>query len=424
MTLLLLGAFAALLLLGVPIAFAMIGSALLVIAIEGFPLSIFAQRVSSGIQSFPLLAVPLFILAGNLMNESGMSERLFAFARALIGHIRGGLAHVNIVASVLLSGISGSSIADCAAVTRVFVPEMQKAGFSRGFSIALTASSATLAPIIPPSILMVIYGWQANVSIGDMFVAGILPGLLIAALLLGLSGVLAKVRNFPRDDAFSGARLWREFKRAVWALLLPVVIVGGFRAGIFTATEVAAMAAAYALLVGLVIYRTLSPRHLVDALTSTAKDTAAILMLVAAAAPFAWILGINQAPQVILGFVTSITSDPLAILLIINLMLLVLGMFMETLAIIIILVPILLPLVNSIGVDLVHFGIIRILNLLIGQLTPPVGVLMFVACSIARAPMSEFLREGWPFLIALVVALGLIILIPDLSLTLPNLLKG
>lgn len=419
MTLLLL-VFAGLMLTGVPIAFAMLGSSLLVIWLEGLPLSIFAQRVSSGVQSFPLLAIPLFILTGNLMNQSGMSERLFAFARALVGHLRGGLAQVNVLGSIFMSGVSGSSLADCAATTRVFVPQMEKAGFSRGFSVALTAASATLAPIIPPSILLIIYGWQANISIGDLFIAGIVPGLFIGSVLLSLCVVLARIKGFKAGAPFQKSLLWATFKRAVWALLLPILIVGGFRAGIFTATEVAAVAAVYALIVGLVIYRTLGGRDILEALISTGKDTASILILVAAASPFAWILALYQAPQLMLGLITGISDNPLVVLLLLNLLLLVVGMFMETLAIIIILVPILLPLLKSFGIDLTHFGIIMVFNLLIGQLTPPLGVLMFVSCSIARLRMGTFLVEVWPFLLALTAALLVITFVPFLSLGLVN----
>lgn len=413
---LLLVVFAVLLLVGMPIAFAMLGSALLVIWLEGFPLSIYAQRVTSGIQSFPLLAIPLFILTGNLMNQSGMSERLFDFARALVGHVRGGLAQVNVLGSVFMSGVSGSSLADCAATTRVFVPQMERAGYSRGFSVALTAASATLAPIIPPSILLIIYGWQANISIGDLFIAGIVPGLFIGAVLLGLCVVMARIKGFAAGDPFDRSVLRSTFRRSAWALLLPVLIVGGFRAGVFTATEVAAVAAVYALVVGLVIYRTLGWPEILEALVSTGKDTAAILVLVAAASPFAWILALNQAPQMMLGLITGISDHPLVVLLLLNVLLLVAGMFMETLAIIIILVPILLPLLNSLGIDLIHFGIIMVFNLLIGQLTPPLGVLMFVSCSIARVRMGTFLVEAWPFVLALAAALLIITFVPVLSL--------
>lgn len=415
--------FAALMLIGVPIAFAMLGSALLVIWLEGFPLSIYAQRVSSGVQSFPLLAIPLFILTGNLMNQSGMSERLFDTARALVGHVRGGLAQVNVVSSVFMSGVSGSSLADAAATTRVFVPQMERAGYSRGFSVALTASSATLAPIIPPSILLIVYGWQANISIGDLFIAGILPGLFIGTILLALVALMARLKGFETGPPFRRSVLWGSFKRSAWALLLPVLIVGGFRAGIFTATEVAAVAAVYALIVGVVIYRTLGPRSIIAALTSTAKDTASILILVAAASPFAWILALNQAPQLLLGLITGMSENLLIVLLLLNLLLLVVGTFMETLAIIIILVPILLPLLRTMGIDLTHFGIVMIFNLLIGQLTPPLGVLMFVSCSIARLRMGLFLAEIWPFLLALLAALLVITFVPAMSLGLVQALR-
>lgn len=420
---LLLVTFAVLMLIGMPIAFAMLGSAALVIWLEGFPLSIFAQRVSSGVQSFPLLAIPLFILAGNLMNQSGMSERLFDFARALVGHVRGGLAHVNVIGSVFMAGVSGSSLADCAATTRVFVPQMERAGYARGFSVALTAAAATLVPVIPPSILLIIYGWQANISIGDLFIAGIVPGLFIGAVLLGLCAIIARIKGYESTGTFRKSVLWETFKRAIWALLLPIIIVGGFRAGVFTATEVAAVAAIYALVVGLVIYRTLNLSHMIEALIATGKDTASILILVAAASPFAWILALEQAPQLMLGLITGISDNPIVVLLLLNLLLLVVGMFMETLAVIIILVPILLPLLNSLGIDLIHFGIIMIVNLLIGQLTPPVGVLMFVACSIARVRMGTFLIEVWPFLLALLVALAVITLVPALSLGLVQALR-
>ena len=243
-----------------------------------------------------------------------------------------------------------------------------------------------------------------------------MPGLFIGTVLLALCAIMARIKGFKAGDAFRSDVLWKTFKRAGWALLLPVLIVGGFRAGVFTATEVAAVAAVYALVVGLVIYRTLAWRETLAALVSTGKDTASILILVAAASPFAWILALYQAPQMMLGLITGISDNPLVILLLLNLLLLVVGMFMETLAIIIILVPILLPLLKTIGIDLTHFGIIMVFNLLIGQLTPPLGVLMFVSCSIARLRMGTFMAEIWPFLLALTAALAVITFVPALSL--------
>jgi C4-dicarboxylate transporter DctM subunit len=407
---------------GTPIAIAMIASASLVIWLEGIPLTIVAQRVFAGLQSFPLLAVPLFTLAGSLMNESGISERLFGFTRALVGHIRGGLAQTAIIGNVFLSGISGSSVADCAATTRVLVPPLVASGYGRGFGAALATSAATLGPIIPPSILMVLYAWQANVSLGSLFIAGLIPGVVMAGAMATVIAILARVRGYPTSGAFSGTVLWREFKRAFWALMMPVIIIIGFRMGVFTATEIAGIAALYALLIGLFVYRSLTLTKIPSILVNTARETAIILMIAGAAAPFSWILGIEQAPQQVVAAVTSITSEPWAVLLILNIALLLAGMVMETLAIMIILVPILIPLLTSLEIDLVHFGIVLLVNLVLGQVTPPVGVLLFVSMTIAKVSMSAILKEIWPFLIALILALGLITYVPAISLWLPTVL--
>lgn len=404
------------LLVGVPTAYALAASAIAVIWLEGIPLTIAVQRMIAGVQSFPLLAIPLFILAGTLMNASGISERLFALTGSLVGHIRGGMAYVNVLTNVFMSGISGSSLADCAATTRVFVPQMVRHGYDKGFSVGLTASAAVLAPIIPPSILLVIYGWQANVSIGDLFVAGIVPGLVIATALVVTVAIMTRRRGFGRGAAFSARALRQTFFQASWALLMPVIIIVGFRMGIFTATEVAAIAAAYAFLVGLLIYRTLKVAELPGVFASAARDTSSILVIAATAAPFGWILSIGQAPQQLLSFLTGFSDSPMLILLLINVILLVLGTFMETLVLIIILVPILLPLIETLGIDPVHFGIVMIINLVIGQLTPPLGVLMYVTCGISGTSIAQFMRAIRPFLIALILALLAITYIPALAL--------
>lgn len=405
-----------LLLVGVPTAYALAASAIAVIWLEGIPLTIAVQRMTAGVQSFPLLAIPLFILAGTLMNASGISERLFALTGALVGHIRGGMAYVNVLTNVFMSGISGSSLADCAATTRVFVPQMIKHGYDKGFSVGLTASAAVLAPIIPPSILLVIYGWQANVSIGDLFVAGIVPGLVIATALVVTVAVMTRLRGFGRGAAFSAGKLRDAFFDASWALLMPVIIIVGFRMGIFTATEVAAIAAAYAFLVGVFVYRTLKVLELPRVFASAARDTSSILVIAATAAPFGWILSIGQAPQQLLSFLSGYSDNPMLILLLINIILLVLGTFMETLVLIIILVPILLPLIETLGIDPVHFGIVMIINLVIGQLTPPLGVLMYVTCGISGTSIGQFMRSIKPFLVALIIALLAITYIPALAL--------
>ena len=420
---LLLCVFVALLLLGMPIGFAMLGSSMLVIGLEGIPVSVVAQRVATSVQSFPLLAVPLFTLAGSLMNESGISERLFNFTRAFVGHIRGGLAQTAIVGNVFLSGISGSSVADCAATSRVFVPQLTQAGYGQGFAAAVCAAAATLGPIIPPSILMVIYAWQANVSLGDLFIAGLIPGLIMALAMMLVIGITAHYRGFPKDAGFSGQRLWHAFKEALWALAMPILILLGFRMGVFTATEIAAVACAYSLVVGLFVYRTLTLKGLPEILLTTGRETAAILVIAAGAAPFGWILGVEQAPQHVAELLTSISREPWVILLILNIALLIAGMFMETLAIMIILVPILIPLLTDLQINLLHFGIVLLVNLVIGQITPPVGVLMFVASSVSKTHLGLIVKEIGPFVFALIAALALLTYVPGLSTWLPEVLK-
>jgi tripartite ATP-independent transporter DctM subunit len=420
---LLLCVFVGLLLFGVPIGFAMLGASMLVIGLEGIPVSVVAQRVATSVQSFPLLAVPLFTLAGALMNESGISERLFNFTRAFVGHIRGGLAQTAIVGNVFLSGISGSSVADCAATSRVFVPQLTQAGYGQGFAAAVCAAAATLGPIIPPSILMVIYAWQANVSLGDLFIAGLIPGVIMAVAMMLVIGITAHRRGFPKDATFGVDKLWHAFKEALWALAMPILILVGFRIGVFTATEIAAVACAYSLFVGLFVYRTLSWKGLPAILLTTGRETAAILVIAAGAAPFGWILGVEQAPQQVAQLLTAISKEPWVILLILNIALLVAGMFMETLAIMIILVPILIPLLNELQINLVHFGIVLLVNLVIGQITPPVGVLMFVASSVSKTHLGLIVKEIGPFVLALIGALMLLTYVPQLSIWLPQYLK-
>jgi tripartite ATP-independent transporter DctM subunit len=402
----------------------MMGSAALSILVEGIPLSVVAQRVVTGVQSFPLLAIPLFVLAGSLMNESGISERLFAFTRAFVGHIRGGMAQTAIVGNVFLSGISGSSVADCAATTRVFVPQLVKAGYGQGFGAALCAACATLGPIIPPSILMVVYAWQANISLGDLFWAGIVPGLAMALGMILMTAVIAARRQYPKDAAFSLPNLWVQFRHAFWALMMPVLILYGFRMGVFTATEIAGVAALYALVVGMFLYRSLKWSQIPQILLKTAMETAVILLIVAAAAPFSWILGVEQAPQLIAEGIKSATSSPWMVLLLLNVVLLVLGCFMETIAIMIIMVPILLPVLQSFGIDLTHFGIVLLVNLVIGQITPPVGVLLFVSSSVSGTKLRELVAEVMPYLFALIVVLLVLTYVPQLSLWLPAALKS
>lgn len=412
-------AFVLLLAIGLPIALAMIGSSLLVIGLDGTPLSVVAQRVVTGVQSFPLLAVPLFTLAGSLMNDSGISERLFAFTRTFVGQIRGGLAQSAIVGECFLSGITGSSVADCAALSRVFVPQLTKAGYGSGFGAALVASSATLGPIIPPSILAVIYAWQASISLGGLFWAGVFPGLVMALAMMLLTSYIAHKRQFPKDQPFA----WRRFKtatrEAAWALFMPVLVLGGFWMGVVTATEIGGLAVAYSLIVGMFVYRTLTWPQIPKILLQTAKETAVILLIVAAASPFSWFLGVEQAPQLVLNLITHTTDKPWVVLLLLNILMLFLGCFMETIAIMIILVPIAIPVLNLYHIDLTHFGIVLLINLTIGQLTPPVGVLLFVSSSITKVPFGVIVREVLPYILVLVLSLMVLTYVPWVTLWLP-----
>jgi tripartite ATP-independent transporter DctM subunit len=334
------------------------------------------------------------------------------------------MAQAAIVGNVFLAGISGSSVADCAATTRVFVPQLVKAGYGQAFGAAICAACATLGPIIPPSILMVVYAWQANIALGDLFWAGVVPGLAMAGGMILVTAVIAARRQYPKDAAFSLARLGKEFRHAFWALMMPVLILFGFRMGVFTATEIAGVAAAYALIVGVFIYGSLKWSQVPEILLTTAKETAVILFIVAAAAPFSWILGIEQAPQLIAEAIKSATSSPWAVLLLLNVVLLVLGCFMETIAIMIIMVPILLPVLQSFGIDLTHFGIVLLVNLVIGQLTPPVGVLLFVSGAVSKTRLAPLIREVVPYLAALIAVLMILTYVPGLSLWLPHALKS
>ena len=303
------------------------------------------------------------------------------------------------------------------------MPQLTQAGYGQGFAAAVCAAAATLGPIIPPSILMVIYAWQANVSLGDLFIAGLIPGLIMALAMMLVIAITAHRRGFPKDAGFSGQRLWHAFKEALWALAMPILILVGFRMGVFTATEIAAVACAYSLIVGLFVYRTLTWKGLPEILLTTGRETAAILVIAAGAAPFGWILGVEQAPQHVAELLTSISREPWIILLILNIALLIAGMFMETLAIMIILVPILIPLLTELQINLLHFGIVLLVNLVIGQITPPVGVLMFVASSVSKTHLGSIVKEIGPFVFALIAALALLTYVPGLSTWLPGVLK-
>ncbi|MDO5090920.1 MAG: TRAP transporter large permease [Cardiobacteriaceae bacterium] len=411
-----------LLIIGVPVAVSLAGASLLFVLLSGkVPDIAVPHRMINGIDSFPLLAIPFFIFAGALMNTAGITARIFDFAKALMGWMRGGLAHVNVGASIVFSGMSGAAVADAGGLGMIEIRAMRDAGYDEEFSVGITAASSTIGPIIPPSLPLVIYGVMASASVGQLFAAGLVPGLLMGAALMLMIAVMARRRGYQRDAAFAWTTLGHTFKRAFLSLLTPVLIVGGIASGAFTPTEAAVAAVVYALFLGLVVYRTLSWRRLVEVSMETIETTAVILFIVSAAAIFAWILTSNQVPQKAAALLGGFADSRVAVLVAINLVLLVVGCFMETIAAITILVPVLLPLAVGVGVDPVHFGIIMVLNLMIGLLTPPVGMVLYVLSRVANIRFERCMRGTMPFLIPLFACLLLVTFVPALSLWLPTL---
>ena len=413
---------AILLIFGVPIAVALGLASLAYIMIEGLPDVVLIHNMINGIDSFPLLAIPFFILAGHLMNTGGITARIFAFARAMVGWMNGGLGHVNVGASVIFAGMSGAAVADAGGLGNVEIKAMRDAGYDTDFSVGITAASSTIGPIIPPSLPLVIYGVMASASIGELFIAGLIPGLLMAGSLMVMVAWYAKQRNYPRDARFELCRLWHTFKGAFLPLLTPAIIVGGIVTGAFTPTEAAVAAASYALFLGLVVYRSLTWRHLVRVSMDTIVTSGAILMIVASAAVFAWILTANQVADILGDALLGLTTNKHMLLLIMMLIVLAIGLFMETIAAITILVPVLLPIAVSVGVDPVHLGIILILNLMLGLLTPPVGMVLFVLSEVSGVKFERCVAATLPFLVPLITVLLALTFIPELTLWLPSLI--
>ena len=411
-----------LMLLRVPIAVALGVSSLGYVLIEGLPPVLLVHNMINGMDSFPLLAIPFFIMAGGLMNSAGITTRIFRFARSVVGWMHGGLGHVNVGASIIFAGMSGAAVADAGGLGAIEIKAMREAGYDDDFSVGVTAASSTIGPIIPPSLPLVIFGVMASVSIGELFVAGIIPGLLMAMALMGMVWFLSRKRNYPRDTAFSIRNVWTSFVGAFLPLMTPAIIVGGIVTGAFTPTEAAVCAAAYAIVLGMVVYRTLNVKKLLAVSLETIETTASILIIVGTATVFAWILTANQAPQLFADTLLGLTDNRYLILLMIMLVVLIIGLFMETIAAISILVPVLLPVATQIGVDPVHLGVIVILNLMIGLLTPPVGMVLFVLSKVSHVPFERCVKATMPFLVPLIGVLLLLTFIPELTLLLPELI--
>lgn len=414
--------FAVLVAIEMPVAFAMGLSSIVTIAItQPIPLSIVVQRMGTGLDSFVLIAIPLFVLAGHLMNRAGIAERIFAFADALVGHLRGGLAHVNVVASMIFAGMSGVAQADAAGLGVVEVNAMRREGYDPAFAAAVSASSAIIGPIIPPSVIMVVYAVLVQVSVADLFLAGILPGLLMGGTMMAMIWWLVRTGRVvaPAPRPMSASRLGRTFVRALPALAAPVLLTVGLLAGVATPTELGALTVVYAAALGFA-QRELTFREVLGACRETLVTCGVLVFIIACAVPFGWIVATSQAPMKLAAFMMSISDNKVAILALVNVGLLVVGCFMETTAILLIATPTLFPLIVALGVDPVHFGIILVVNLLIGTLTPPFGVILFIMMDIAKVSLARMSRAVLPFYVPLAATLVVVTYWADFVLAVPR----
>jgi tripartite ATP-independent transporter DctM subunit len=414
--------------LGTPIAFAIAISALsfFLISHDEVPLNIFVQKMVTATDSYPLLAIPFFVLAGAIMNRSGITRKLLALANALVGHVTGALAQMCTVLATLLGGLTASSSADAAMLAKVLGPEMTRSGYSPAFAAVITSCSSIIASLIPPSIGLIIYGYIADASIGRLFVGGIIPGLMLAGSLMAVTAVISRRRGYLplRQVRASGAELLTALREALWALSIPVFIIVGIRYGIFTPTEAGAITVLYVILVGVFAHGTLRLADLPKLLQETALDTASVMLMICAASAFGFYLAWERLPPQMAAWLVSLTKDPVLLMLMINVMLIALGTAVEGTSALIILTPIFVPILVKLGIDPVHFGIVLVTNLTIAGVTPPVGQMMFISSQVLKVPMDDYTVEVLPFLGAMLVVLVLLTLFPQLSLWLPNLVYG
>jgi tripartite ATP-independent transporter DctM subunit len=409
---------------GLPLYGSMALAALVFLWAAGMPFTILPQRMAGSINSFPIIAAPLFILMGNILAAAKITDRIVDFASAVIGWVRGGYAHASIVTSMIFAGMVGSAVADAAGSGAIEIRAMRNAGYKPETAASITAAAATIGPIIPPSLPMVIYGVSADVSIGKLFIGGVVPGLLMGLALMGMVAIVARREGMARHP-FGGFRnIGRTFIRCFFAIMTPVVILGGMFSGYFTPTEAAAVACLYALFLGFVVYRTLHWRQLGPILIETAETTGIVMVLVMAAGALGWCISISRLPQTLTPIILSTIESPLVFLLLVNLLLLVVGCFMEALAAMLILIPILVPAANSYGIDPVQFGVMMVLNLIIGTVTPPVGVVLFVVTRIAEISFETMSRAILPWLLQLLAVLAAVTIWPPLTTLLPGLLIG
>ena len=387
--------------LGVPIAFVLGLTPLVTMIVEGgTPLTLVAQRIFTGMDNMVLMAIPFFILAGNIMSKGGMTHQLVTFCKVLVGWLRGGLAYINVVISMIFAGITGAAVADTSAIGSILIPAMQREGYDTDFSAAVTATSSTIGPVIPPSIPFIIYGVLGEVSIASLFLAGIVPGVLLGVFMMAVVAYYAKTRNYPKETLPTLNEALRSCYEATLVLIMPIIILGGILTGIFTPTESACIAVFYALFIGIVVHRSIKLKDLPKILIDTAATSSLVMLVIGMASIFSWVLASEQVPQMVTEAILSLTDNRIVILLLMNFALLIVGTFMETAASLIILTPVLLPLMVSIGIDPLHFGVILVLNLVIGLTTPPVGVCLFIACSIANTRLELVSRAIWPFIMS------------------------
>jgi tripartite ATP-independent transporter DctM subunit len=425
-TWILFGSFSLLMLIGTPIAFCLGVSSFLTIMYMGLPPLVVFQQLNSGMSVFTLLAIPFFIYAGDLMVRGGIASRIVAFAGSMIGHVRGGLGQVNIAASTLFGGISGSAVAEAAAVGGLMIPQMKARGYGADYAVNVTSMAALIALLLPPSHNMIIYSIAGggNISIADLFTAGIVPGLMFAGALMITAYFVARKRGYPTDRFPGFAAIGRFGVVAIPGLLLIAIIFGGVRSGVFTATESSCIAVIYAALVTVLVYRNMGWKEFVAATLGAVRTTAMVLLILGTAASFSWLMAYLRIPTQLIDWLNTVSQEPLVILLLLNVLLLLLGTFMDMGPMIIITTPIFLPVAVAYGVDPVHFGVIMILNLGIGLNTPPVGAVQFVACAVGRITVWQAMRSIWPFYIASLVVLGLVTYVPAFSLWLPSLFRG
>ncbi|WP_417718628.1 TRAP transporter large permease [Salipiger sp.] len=425
MSLLLLILFSVLLILGAPIAICLGLSSAIVIVTQGLPVSVLAQRSLNALDSSPLLAVPLFIFAANLLNATGVTTHMFDLVRMMFGRIRGAVAQVSVFVSLIFSGVSGAALADIGALGAIQINQMKAQGYREDFAAGLTVAAATIGPIFPPSIPIIIYASVANVSAVKLLLAGIIPALLLTALLMAQVAVVARVKGLPRDDIRVRPRdVAKKALISFPALLAPVLLIGGLMSGYFGPTEVAGVTVAYALFIGLAIYRTLTTRGILGALRETVEATANILFVVATAALFAWVLTLDQVPMKASGFLLGLSENPLVLLLLVNVFLLIVGMVLESIAAILIIAPIVAPALTAAGVDPLQLGIVFVLNLMIGLLTPPVGMSLYMITIITKMPISRVIAGVMPFFIPLLLSLLVVSAVPALSTWLPETLMN